>query len=169
MEVKAKLNYLRISPRKVRLVADLIRGLGVQEAQSQLKFLPQRVATSLFKLLNSAVANAHQNFGLEKENLYISRILVNTGPMLKRWRPRSRGMAVPIRKRTSHIELVLETRKEGAIKKVKEREQKEVMVEQPGKEIRAKIRKKKPFNPEKKIKRPGMGGIGQKIFRRKAF
>ncbi len=107
MEVTAKLRYLRIAPRKVRLVADLVRGKSVEEATHILNFTRKRAAKPLLKLLNSAVANASHNFQLKKENLYISKILVNEGPKLKRWRPRARGMAYEIQKKTSHITLTL--------------------------------------------------------------
>ena len=106
--VTAKLKYLRISPRKVRLVTDLIRGLTVGEAEKQLKFLTKRAARPVLKLLNSAVANAQNNANLAKEGLFISKIVVEVGPSLKRWRPRAMGRATTIMKRTSHITLVLE-------------------------------------------------------------
>ncbi len=117
MEIISKLNYLRISPRKVRLVADLIRYKRVDEAERILKFTPKRAAKSLAKLLKSAVSNARHNFKIEGNNLYIAKIFVNEGPIYKRWMPRSRGLANPIRKRTSHITLVL-----GKIKEADERE-----------------------------------------------
>ena len=107
MEVTAKLRYLRIAPRKVRLVADLVRGKSVEEATHILNFTRKRAAKPLLKLLNSAVANASHNFQLKKENLYISKIVVNEGPKLKRWRPRARGVTYEIQKKTSHITLVL--------------------------------------------------------------
>jgi len=108
IQVKAKLNYLRISPRKVRLVADLIRGKRVIEAQNILDFTLKRAAKPLKKLLNSAVANAEHNFHLKKEDLYIASLQVNEGPKLKRWRARARGRAVEIQKKTSHITLILQ-------------------------------------------------------------
>ena len=107
MEVTAKLRYLRIAPRKVRLVADLVRGKSVEEATHILNFTRKRATKPILKLLNSAVANASHNFQLKKENLYISKILVNEGPKLKRWRPRARGVTYEIQKKTSHITLVL--------------------------------------------------------------
>lgn len=110
MEVKAHLNYLRMSPRKVRLVANLIKDMGTAEAQLELKHLPKRAADPLIKLLKSAIANARHNFQLSEENLYIKSILVNQGPTLKRFMPRAFGRAAPIRKRTSHVSLVLDTR-----------------------------------------------------------
>jgi len=107
MEVTAKLRYLRIAPRKVRLVADLVRGKSVEEATHILNFTRKRAAKPILKLLNSAIANASHNFQLKKENLYISKIVVNEGPKLKRWRPRARGVTYEIQKKTSHITLVL--------------------------------------------------------------
>jgi len=107
MEVTAKLRYLRIAPRKVRLVADLVRGKSVEEAAHILNFTRKRAAKPILKLLNSAIANASHNFQLKKENLYISKIVVDEGPKLKRWRPRARGVAYEIQKKTSHITLVL--------------------------------------------------------------
>jgi large subunit ribosomal protein L22 len=108
MEVKAKLNYLRIAQRKVRIVADLIRGKPVKEAKKILKFTVKKATTPLLKLLNSAIANAKNNFHLDEDNLYISKILVNEGPKLKRVFPRSRGHADTIQKKTSHVILVLD-------------------------------------------------------------
>jgi len=115
--VIAKLNYLRLAPRKVRLVANLIKGMRVKEARVQLKFCPKRASQPLLKLLNSAVANAEHNFQLKEDNLYISKITVDQGPSLKRWRPRAFGRAFPIMKRTSHITLVLEEKPEKGIEK----------------------------------------------------
>jgi len=105
--ITAKLRHLRISPRKVRLVTDLVKGLPVTKAERQLKFLTKKAAQPILKLLNSAVANAKNNADLVKENLYISKIVVENGPILKRWRPRAMGRAAPIMKRTSHISLIL--------------------------------------------------------------
>ncbi len=99
-----------MSPRKVRLVADLIRGMAVEPALAQLQFLPKAASRPVRKLLESAVANAEHNFKLPKDGLFVKTILVNQGPTLKRWRPRAMGSAAPILKRTSHITLVLETR-----------------------------------------------------------
>lgn len=107
VEVKAHLRYLRIAPRKVRLVADLIRKKSVLEAEKILKVTKKRAALPLLKLLNSAVANAVHNFKLKKENLYIDKLLVNEGPRLKRVFPRARGRADIIQKKTSHISIVL--------------------------------------------------------------
>lgn len=108
MEVKAELNYVRVSPRKVRLVANMIRGTQVLNARTQLKFLPKKSSGMLLKLLNSAIANAKHNFSLAEGNLYIAKIFVDGGPILKRMRPRAFGRSAGINKRTSHITIVLD-------------------------------------------------------------
>jgi large subunit ribosomal protein L22 len=111
MEIKASLKYLRIAPRKVRLVADLIRGKKVNEAILMLQFSKKRAAKPLLKLLKSALANAKNNFKFTPERLeklYIKKIAVNEGIKLKRWRPVAMGSAHLIQKKTSHVELVLE-------------------------------------------------------------
>lgn len=108
MPVTAKLRYLRMAPRKVRLVADLIRGKSVEEAQNILNFTQKRAALPILKLLKQAIANAKNNFHLDEKNLYISKITVNEGPKLKRVFPRARGQADVIQKKTSHITLILE-------------------------------------------------------------
>lgn len=108
MPVTAKLRYLRIAPRKVRLVADLIREKRVEEAQKILSFTIKKSSEPILKLLNSAIANAKHNFRLQESNLYIAKITVDGGPMHKRWMPRARGQAYEIQKKTSHITLILD-------------------------------------------------------------
>jgi large subunit ribosomal protein L22 len=112
MEVKAKARYIRMSPRKVRLVVDLIRGLNVQDAKAQLSFSKKAAAEPVLKLLNSAIANATNNFNMNANDLYVKTIMVDGGPILKRWRPRAFGRAGAIRKRTSHINIALASRAE---------------------------------------------------------
>ena len=167
MSVTAKLRYLRIAPRKVRLVADLIRKKSIEEAQTILSFTTKKATRVLLKLLKQAIANAKTNFQLEEKNLYISKILVDEGPKYKRWMPRARGMASPIQKKTSHvtIELTEIEKKPRKIKKIKkaekvekiERVEKVPKVEKP--KLRPEIEEAKP-----KVER----GI-RRIFRRKAF
>ena len=111
MEVKAHLNHLRISSRKVRLVVDLVREMEIKEAKTQLKFINKKSSELLLKLLNSAVANAKNNFNLDENNLYISKIIVNDGKILKRWRPRAMGRSARINKRTSNVTIVLDKTK----------------------------------------------------------
>jgi large subunit ribosomal protein L22 len=113
MDIKAQIKFIRMSPRKARLVVDLIRGLDVEKAIDQLQFMTKAAAKPVLKLLNSAISNAINNFKLKKENLYIKTITVDGGPVLKRWRPRAFGRAAPILKRSSHINLVLGERIES--------------------------------------------------------
>lgn len=117
VKVVAKLNNVRISSRKVRLVVDKIRGLSVSESLVFLNFNLKKPSDLVYKLVNSAVANAENNFKLDKNNLYISEITVNEGRTLKRWRPRAYGRAYKILKRTSNINLVLSSTEGGGFKK----------------------------------------------------
>ena len=103
----AKLSYARISSRKVKTVIDLIRNKNVGEAMAILKLTPKAAAEIVEKLLASAIANAENNFGMDVEKLYVAEIFANQGPTLKRVRPRAQGRAFRIRKRTSHITVVL--------------------------------------------------------------
>ena len=115
MDVTSALNHLHIAPRKIRLVAHLIKGMDVKRAEMELRVLPKRSTIPLLKLLKSAVANARHNFQLGDEaKLYIRDITVNPGPVLKRTQPRAFGKAALVRKRTSHILLVLATRGSGS-------------------------------------------------------
>jgi large subunit ribosomal protein L22 len=107
MEVRAVGKYLRVSPTKVRLIADLVRGKKVDEALTILKFLPKKSGRLINKTLRSAVANAENTHTIDVDTLFIKSILVDEGPKLKRWRPRAMGRATRILKRTSHITLVL--------------------------------------------------------------
>ncbi len=106
MEISAKLNNLRIAPRKVRRIADLVRGMEADKARAVLKFSKLRAAEPILKLVNSALANAKSNFSIE-EGLFVKKILVDAGRVYKRFRPAPRGTALPIRKRTSHITIIL--------------------------------------------------------------
>lgn len=111
-KVTAQLNNVRISPRKVRLVADRVRGIDVQEAIGILKYDMRKTAEPMEKLLKSAVANAENNFKLKGENLVVSDITVGEGPTLKRWMPRAYGRASKILKRTSRVSVVLTEKKD---------------------------------------------------------
>lgn len=128
----AKLNYLKIAPRKVRLIANTLKGLSTQEAEAQLMFRAQRSSGPLLKLLRSAIANAKNN-KLDIGKLFISTILVNPGPMLKRMMPRAQGRGAAIHKKMSHVVLVLSEREQKnndrfvinpPVKKVKESHEK---------------------------------------------
>jgi large subunit ribosomal protein L22 len=108
MEAKAVARYIRISPQKARLVADVIRGRNVGEAINTLRFMPKKGARILRKIVESAVANAGQNEAIDVDTLYVKRVFIDGGPMLKRMRPRAMGRANRILKRTSHITIVLD-------------------------------------------------------------
>ena len=110
VEARAELKYARISARKVKIVADLIRGKSAAEALSIVKFTPKASSEIIEKLLKSAIANAENNHNMKHDNLYVSEIYANQGPTLKRIRPAAKGSAVRIRKRTSHITIVLKER-----------------------------------------------------------
>ena len=110
MEAKAVAKYVRIAPRKVRVVMDLIRGKKVADAFAILKFTPQVGAEAIEKVLKSAVANAENNFDMNVDNLYVSTCFVDQGPTMKRIHPRSRGQAFKILKRSSHITVAVEER-----------------------------------------------------------
>lgn len=175
MKATAKLKHLRIAPRKVRLVIDMVRGKTVVEAQNLLAFSTKRAAGPMLKLLNSAVANAKNDLGEDESNLYISKISVDEGPKLKRWRARARGQAYEIQKKTSHINLALdeikETKKTKKAKKTKKKGKPEV------KRVKAKDVKVKPKKMDKKKTprknqeqpKPKKSGAGKQIFRRKAI
>lgn len=108
MEVRAKLRFVRISPRKARLVADLIRGKKSEEALNILIFTRKAAARILIKLLKSAIANATQKKTVDVDRLYVKKITVDQGPTMKRFTPRALGRATTIRKRTSHIDMILD-------------------------------------------------------------
>ena len=107
MEAKAHLKYARISPRKVKIVLDLIRGKDVATAMAILKNTPKSASEYLVKLLKSAVANAENNFGMDVSKLYVSECFVCPGPTLKRIMPRAQGRAFRINKRTSHVTIAV--------------------------------------------------------------
>ena len=113
MQAKAVLRTVRIAPRKVRLVVDLVRGKKVGEAIAILKHTPKAASPVVEKLIMSAVANAEHNYEMDPNNLVISQAFVDEGPTLKRFRPRAQGRASAINKRTSHVTVVLTEKKEG--------------------------------------------------------
>ncbi|MCK4781983.1 50S ribosomal protein L22 [Candidatus Parcubacteria bacterium] len=176
MSITVKLKHLRIAPRKVRLVADLIRGKKIDEAQAILNFTVKKAVISLLKLLNSAVVSAKNDFQLDELNLYISKITVDEGPKLKRWRPRSRGQTAPIQKKTSHITLVLDEIEKGKKKKIVKKKTEEIKKEpaespagiQAGKERKPKV----GFEKRPAFAKATAGEVeksSKKVFRRKAF
>jgi len=173
MEIKAKLSYLRTSPRKVRLVVDLVRGKSAEEAQRILNFTIKKAARDVQKLLKQAVANAKNNFQLEESNLFISKIMVNEGPKLKRWMPRSRGRANEIQKKTSHIILVLSeiSAKKTKAKKAKKSEEPEEETKKQKEEAAVEKKPQVKYKPEKDRAKPSLSGKGlsKRFFRRETF
>jgi large subunit ribosomal protein L22 len=113
MEARAVARFQRVSPRKARLVVDLIRGKSVDEARAILKFTPRAAAEIVEKTLNSAVANAERNLKIRAEDLVVGTTFVDEGPTLKRIQPRAHGRAFRINKRTAHITVIVEQRKEA--------------------------------------------------------
>lgn len=187
MEVKASARYIKISPRKVRLVIGLLKGLKVKPALDQLQFVGKLAAMPVRKVLDSAVANATHNFDLAEDNLYIKEIRVDCGPVLKRWLPRAHGRATPLLKRMSHINIILAEINDSGVKTGrKEKVEQPMKLGTPPKEDEGiKTADKSITKPtdatdekDKKIidpRREGRGGKGggkqgftSKIFNRKA-
>ena len=112
MKVQAKTSYLSISPQKIRLVADKVRGLGAKQAVTVLEFMPQKGAEFVQKTLKSAIANAENNYDLNPDNLVVETIFAGDGPRLKRMKAGARGRSKPRVKRTSHLMIVLNEREE---------------------------------------------------------
>jgi large subunit ribosomal protein L22 len=167
--IRAKLKYLRIAPRKVQLVAGLLKGLSVNEAEAHLLMQPKRAALPLLKLLRSAIANAKNDKQLNSEKLFIKEIKVDKGPMFKRYMPRAMGHASLIQKKSSHITLVLgesEKLKAPRFKIVKpEKHSKKEKIKKIKKEEEAK--KARAMEEAEKQKPVAKSGFIKKIFRRK--
>ncbi len=191
MKVHAELNNLRISPRKVKLVADLIKGMDALEAVSQLDVAIKKTSGYLQKLLLSAIANGENNFGLAKDNLFVFDVQVGAGPTLKRWMPKAYGRAGQILKRTSKVRIILEERIEGKDRKSKEQLEKEkeermkkaaaeLKKEETEKKEEEKSKETKSIKPEKLTEKNAKAGENIKqtaekkswkntIFRRKSM
>jgi len=178
MKASARLNYIRIAPRKMRLLADLVRGKKVDRAMVLLDFNIKKGGEPLKKLLNQAMANAKDNSEsgkqLDDSLLYISKITVDEGPKLKRWRARARGRAARIYKKTSHITVILDKikAKKETKKTISKIKQDKEEVKKQEKESKIVEKKKTPtFQTEKREKlRPAKEIKGLKrVFRRKAF
>jgi large subunit ribosomal protein L22 len=180
MIVSAKLKNLRKSPRKVRLVSSLLKGMDAVKAKDELKFLVKGSAPFFEKLLAGAVSNAENNFGLDKSNLYIKDIVVNEGSKLKRWLPRAHGRASLLLKRTCSVEVFLAERVEGKgrkkvvkqeIKDVKKMEVEEKIGKEEIKEEKKEMLKEKDEKEFLEEKKKGVGekGFLKKVFRRKSM
>ncbi|HEU4906836.1 MAG TPA: 50S ribosomal protein L22 [Solirubrobacterales bacterium] len=113
MVVRASSRYVRIAPRKARLIADQVRGMEIDKARALLQFSPRGAAQDIGKLIESAAANAENNFDLVADEMHVAEITVDEGPTLRRYRPRALGRATPINKRTSHIAVALSVGEES--------------------------------------------------------
>ncbi|MFA5021638.1 MAG: 50S ribosomal protein L22 [Patescibacteria group bacterium] len=148
-EVKASARYLHMSAKKVRLVINQLRGFEVLKALDSLRFVNKAASKPVIKLLNSAIANAENNFQLDKQDLYIKTITANAGPVLKRFMPRAHGRSAPIHKRTCHLDLILGVRV-GAKKKAvvkKDNKSEDIKVVNPD-EIKKDINKNSSKGPK---------------------
>lgn len=176
MKVHATLNNLRVAPRKVRLLTHGIVGMDTREALVQLSKQTKRSGKSLYELLKSAVANASNNFGLDKSNLYIFEIRVGDGLRLKRWSPRAFGRAAPLLRRGSNITFILEEKIEGKNRLVKKKavraetvEDSEIIEEKEEKQSFKMIKPEARKDNIKDItKKTGSGKVVKKIFQRKS-
>jgi len=162
MEVLATGKYISVSPKKARAIANLVRGKNAKESAVILGQMPQAGASAVRKVLNSAMANAENNFNLDKSLLNISKITVNAGPVLKRFQPRSKGMASGIKRRTSHIAIVVSGDIKTKVVKEKKAETKKESIKEPEEH---KIELERP--EEKKIYTSTPKEMGKKMFRRK--
>jgi len=169
MQATARLNYLHIAPRKVRLIADMIRKKSVKEAERILNFIPQRAALPVIKLIKSAVSNAKNSLGIEESNLFISKITVDEGPKIKKWMPRARGSPSPIHKKTSHIFLVLDEIEKGKAKVKKEQGSLRAEEEKKQEKTVKNIQKPKISRSETERKKPRLERVARRIFGRKSF
>mgnify|MGYP001560257834 CR=1 FL=1 len=166
MKQTAKLKYLKITPRKVRLVGDLVRGLPVNEAEAQLLHERRRAAKPLLKLLRSAAQNAKTAKHFDPEKLYIESLRVDEGPMLKRYLPRARGTTTPIHKKMSHVTLVLAENPKIAKPRFTIVVPKRVKL--PGGEKIKGKKKKTGTVPSATAPQPKKPGFWKRMFRRKA-
>ena len=147
-EVRAQAKWVRVSPRKARVVAEHIRGRTVPEARTVLAFTPRAAAREIEKVLRSAVANAEANHGLIGDDLVVSAAYVDEGPMLKRWRARARGRAARIRKRTCHITLKLADREAAPSARRRQPSVPEKTGEEPKAEEKAQARRRRTAKRE---------------------
>jgi len=178
-QIVAKLRHLRISPKKVRYLARLVKGMGIVQAESQLQHAHKKASEPLVKLVRSAAANAQHNFQLSKTDLYIRNITVDPGPSLKRWMARAMGRATPILKRTSHVTVVLDTRTAKAKKEKVFKEEAPEIMKAPAHyretEEHRDAARKEEFKDLKEVKapklqasKPKLPSIQKRFFRRKA-
>jgi large subunit ribosomal protein L22 len=177
MEIKVKTRYIKMSSKKLRLVANLIRGAKVDVALNQLKFANKKAVEPIAKLLKSAIASAEHDFEMDKNNLFVKEIRVDEGGMLKRWTPKAHGSATPIRKRLSHINITVGELAASGITAAKKKEiEAPISLEEMVKEGEKAAKSDKGGKDIKKdsagkdLKKDGMGkkGFVNKMFQRKS-
>jgi len=169
-EIRSQLNGLRIAPRKVRAVVNLLKGKDVNRALGQLEYFIRRPTFPIKKLLNSAIANAENNMNMIKDNLYIKNIVVDEGVKLKRFRAKGFGRAAAIQKKTSHITIVLDERTPGLRTEKKSRIKTESVPDDTRETAKQKGDLKKPeIKRELGSKGNVLGSLGKKLFQRKAI
>lgn len=166
--ITAKLNYLRMAPRKTRLMANVIKGLSVNEAEAQLLLNPKKASEPILKLLRSAVANGKQK-NVSEENLFVKEIRVDQGPMLKRFMPRAQGRATPIQKKTSHITLVLAESLKPKQSRFKIMKQEKIKKSVAEKIKKSKVEVKEKSEEIKELKPVEKSGFAKRVFRRKSI
>ena len=170
MEITARAKYIRMSPRKIRLVANLINGMDTEKAKWQLAFNKKVASKALLKILNSAIANAKENYGAAENNLKVKSVTVDGGPALKRWMPRAHGRATPLRKETSHVRLVLtEIVPSGKVKEAKKADNSDIIKVGTGEfdEIKAVAADKQEDKAAAKNKGAAKKGFAAKVLTRK--
>lgn len=173
MEVRASLNQVRLAPRKVRAVTDVIKKKDALDARDQLAHMAKRPAPQIAKLLNSAIANAQNSYQMVPSNLYIKNIVVDEGMKLKRYMPRAQGRATEIQKKTSHITVILDERVAGLKQEIREAKKKEeptpVQPEEQAAEGAIPTEKKPEVKKELGKKSGLFSNIRRRLFQRKSI
>ncbi len=159
MQVKAHGRNLRIAVTKIRPLVSLVKGKNVSEATATLKFTPRKGARLLLQVLQSAIANAKNNYNLEEDNLYLKEILINEGPVYKRWLPRAHGSADEILKRTSHVSIVLDEKVKTSAKEISanllaKKKRDEKIAEKRSEEVKKAAAKSKPADLKQLSQKP---------------
>lgn len=167
-QVTAKLKYLHIAPRKVRLVATAIKGLSANEAEAQLLFRVQHSSGPILKLLRSAIANAKNNQKLNPDKLFVKSISVDQGPILERFLPRAQGRATPLQKKMSHVTIVLEERAEAKMPRFNIVLPEKAKKTKKPKASKLKTDKDKKETEQRPAPRPEKVGFFKRMFRRKS-
>lgn len=151
MEIRSHAKFLRLSPRKARLVVDAVRGLNAQKALAMLRVMPKKAAHEIYKVIKSAVANAEHNFGMKKDDLVIKSIVADQGPTFKRYKPRARGSADTMTRKMTHIMVTLESAS-GAKPKAVEQPKPEIIKEEKPKVVKEKKKESKATKTSEKVK-----------------